>query len=99
MINERRVCSWEKCEEEFTPVTSNQIYHSEECQRLATNARIMRKYYERKAIRQGARRVCEAPGCVTILSRYNDSKLCATHEAKPTVDKNKKLLESLKSWA
>jgi hypothetical protein len=56
----------------------------------------MKKYYERKAIRQGARRICEHPGCGTILSRYNDSKKCATHENKKKVDKNKKLLESLK---
>ena len=98
MIDERRVCSWEKCNEEFTPVTSNQIYHSEECQRLATNARIMKKYYERKAIRGGARRICEYEGCSTLLSRYNESKTCGMHDKMDEQKKNKKLLESLKSW-
>jgi hypothetical protein len=25
-------------------------------------------------------RVCEAPGCTTILSKYNSSHFCAVHE-------------------
>ena len=95
MNRERRVCAREECEVEYTPVTSNQIYHSEECQRLATNARIMKKYYERKARRQGAVRICEGPSCMTVLSRYNDSHLCSSCETKKEVEANKKFLESL----
>lgn len=95
MNRDRRVCAWEKCNEEYTPVTSNQIYHSEECQRLATNARIMRKYYERKARRQGAVRICEEQNCNTVLSRYNDSKKCAGCEAKEEKESSRRLLDAL----
>lgn len=94
-MKERRVCAWEKCNEEYTPATSNQIYHSEECQRLATNARIMRKYYERKARRQGAVRICIEQNCNTILSRYNDSPRCSACETKKDKEASKSLLESL----
>lgn len=95
MSRERRVCAWEKCNEEYTPATSNQIYHSEECQRLATNARIMKKYYERKARRQGAVRVCIEQNCDTVLSRYNDSERCASCDAKHTKEASKSLLDLL----
>lgn len=95
MSRERRVCAWEKCDEEYTPATSNQIYHSEECQRLATNARIMRKYYERKARRQGAVRICIGPNCNTVLSRYNDSAHCSACAAKTDKQASKSLLDHL----
>lgn len=95
MNMERRVCAWKECDIEFAPVTSNQIYHDEECQRLATNARIMERYYERKARRKGARRVCAYDGCSTILSRYNDSRTCGMHDRVEEETENKNFLESL----
>jgi hypothetical protein len=31
----------------------------------------------------GQGRVCKAPGCGTVLSRYNDRLVCAVHSARP----------------
>ena len=31
-------------------------------------------------LREGARRICEEPGCTTVLSRYNDLDHCALHQ-------------------
>jgi len=98
MTRETRVCAWKECDEEYTPATSNQIYHSQECQRLATNARIMAEYYERKNRRSGAVRICTGVGCQTILSRYNDSKKCAKCASLEDKSGNEKLLESLGLW-
>lgn len=95
MNREVRVCAWEKCNVEYIPATSNQIYHSEECQRLATNARIMKKYYERKARLKGAVRICNGQNCNTILSRYNESPLCSACMEKEDKETNRKFLESL----
>jgi hypothetical protein len=35
----------------------------------------MEKYYEKKAIKNGAPRKCK--GCSSLLSRYNDQAYCA----------------------
>lgn len=71
-----RQCQFQDCNIVFEPKTHNQKYHSDECCRLATNKRIMERYYERKARRKGGRRVCSEAGCGTILNRYNDSEIC-----------------------
>jgi hypothetical protein len=78
---DQAVCAYKECGRVFIKATHNQKYHEEECCRLATNARIMEKYYERKERRGGAKRICKTPGCQTKLSRYNASKYCATCEA------------------
>lgn len=70
------ICANKECAKEFEAKTHNQKYCTEECCRLATNKRIMEKYYEKKAIRNGAVRVCKR--CQTKLSRYNDSVLCVS---------------------
>jgi len=44
------ICSREDCGKEFNQKTHNQKYCSDECCRIATNRRIMEKYYEKKAI-------------------------------------------------
>lgn len=77
---DQAVCAYKECGKVFTKTTHNQKYHDDECCRLATNARIMEKYYERKARRGGAKRICKTPGCQTVLSRYNASKYCAKCE-------------------
>jgi hypothetical protein len=87
-----RSCQYEKCNQFYDPKTHNQKYHSDECCRLATNERIMTKYYERKARRMGNKRSCE--DCGTFLSRYNDAELCASCELKGKVS-NKQVLRSL----
>lgn len=90
-----RVCAWEECKQVFTPTTHNMIYHTDECCKRATNARIMKRYHERKAVRNGAKRVCKTTGCGTLLSRYNESKICAKCEAQIEEAPTKSLLEVL----
>ena len=77
-----RVCAYTECGQEFTAKTHNQRYCSDECCRLATNKRIMEKYYQRKERRKGGLRVCGSTGCITILNRYNDSEICSLCLAK-----------------
>ena len=45
------ICQNKECSQEFEPKTHNQKYHSDECCRMATNKRIMEKYYEKKSIK------------------------------------------------
>lgn len=72
-------CAYGKCGIDFEPKTHNQRYHTSECCRQATNARIMEDYYARKDRRKGNIRHCTS--CDTVLSRYNDSKTCARCES------------------
>ena len=80
------ICANKEClnGKEFTAKTHNQKYCSDECCRIATNRRIMEKYYEKKAIRLGAPRVCKK--CKTKLSRYNQSDVCSTCEKKIVIE-------------
>lgn len=77
-------CANKDCIIDFEVKTHNQKYCSDECCRVATNKRIMEKYYEKKAIRNGAPRVCKT--CATKLSRYNHDEICAGCQKKS--DKN-----------
>lgn len=77
-----RICAYTECGADFTAKTHNQRYCSDECCRLATNKRIMEKYYQRKERRKGGRRVCVSTDCSTILNRYNDSEICSLCLAK-----------------
>jgi hypothetical protein len=87
------ICSNKECGIEFEPKTHNQKYHNDECCRVATNRRIMEKYYEKKAIRQGADRGCKK--CGFQLSRYNDTLLCASCQKKTDVGKRSSLLDRI----
>jgi hypothetical protein len=69
------ICSNKECLKEFDAKTHNQKYCTDECCRIATNKRIMQKYYEKKAIKNGATRLCKS--CKSMLSRYNDSNVCS----------------------
>ena len=69
------ICARKDCGVEFEPRTHNQKYHNAECCRIATNRRIMEKYYAKQAQRLGKERWCER--CeITRLSRYNDTQIC-----------------------
>lgn len=81
------ICAREVCVESFDKKTHNQKYCSDECCRLATNERIMEKYYERRDQRQGKTRFCRACD-VTKLSRYNDSQVCSACKTKREVSAN-----------
>lgn len=87
------ICNHKECGKEFDSKTHNQKYCSDECCRVATNRRIMEKYYEKKAIRNGAFRACKK--CSAKLSRYNQSNLCAACEKKTDTSNTNRLLEMI----
>jgi hypothetical protein len=72
------ICGNKECAKDFEAKTHNQKYCSDECCRIATNRRIMEKYYEKKAIRNGAVRSCKK--CKIQLSRYNQKEVCSICE-------------------
>lgn len=84
------ICNNKECSKEFDSKTHNQKYCSDECCRVATNKRIMEKYYEKKAIRGGAFRACSK--CKIKLSRYNQSNICSSCEKKINVTNKNKLI-------
>ncbi len=53
----------------------------------------MEKYYEKKAIRNGAARGCKK--CKAQLSRYNDTSLCASCQKKIDITKRNKIVGML----
>jgi hypothetical protein len=87
------ICSNKECAKKFNAKTHNQKYCSDECCRIATNRRIMEKYYEKKAIRNGAHRVCKK--CNTKLSRYNQTEICSTCEKRITFESRTVIWEIL----
>ena len=84
------ICNNKECNKDFDAKTHNQKYCSDECCRIATNKRIMEKYYEKKAIRNGAFRACSK--CKTKLSMYNQSIICSSCEKKINISNKKKLI-------
>ena len=87
------ICANSECKKDFAPKTHNQKYHNDECCRIATNRRIMEKYYEKKAIRNGAARPCSR--CKAQLSRYNTSELCSTCEKTVNAETKSKLFRMI----
>lgn len=90
------VCAREGCEESFERKTHNQKYCTDECCRLATNQRIMEKYYARRDQRAGKTRHCAMCG-ITKLSRYNDSLICSSCKQKRETAANNSVLDMLSS--
>lgn len=85
------ICSNKECRIEFDAKTHNQKYCSDECCRVATNKRIMEKYYEKKAIKNGALRICSM--CKSQLSRYNQSDICASCERSSQVKSRNMIMD------
>ena len=83
------ICGNKECAKDFNSKTHNQKYCTDECCRIATNRRIMEKYYEKKAIKNGAARPCKK--CGAQLSRYNQSIYCAGCEKKIDINNKNKL--------
>ena len=77
------ICANTECGKDFENKTHNQKYCSDECCRVATNKRIMDKYYEKKAIKNGAVRKCKK--CKSNLSRYNSAEVCSKCEKEVAV--------------
>ena len=89
-------CDRPGCEEWFVKKTHNQRYHNDECCRIATNAKIMEKYYERRDIKNGVERTCKKCN-LTKLSRYNDSQICASCKSKREAEVNASVFAMLNS--
>lgn len=95
IVSDKKVkCDRTGCDELFTKKTHNQRYHNDECCRLATNAKIMEKYYERRAQRLGHTRMCKSCD-ITKLSRYNDDQVCSSCKAKKRIATNSSVLDML----
>lgn len=94
-VGDKAICANDECGQEFIKTTHNQKYHDNECCKLATSKKAMDKYYERKERRGGAKRVCATPSCSTLLSRYNESKICSKCIEKSERETNKKLLDMI----
>jgi hypothetical protein len=93
---EEKICAYEPCSLPFIARTHNQIYHSDACTKLATNERIMAKYYETKARKKGAVRICKTPGCQTRLSRYNPESICSKCESEQKESQRQRMINILK---
>lgn len=87
------ICANKECAKEFDAKTHNQKYCCDECCRVATNKKIMEKYYEKKAIRSGAKRECKF--CKSRLSRYNQSNTCSKCEKNSAIKNRSTLLRML----
>lgn len=94
MRYEQVTCDREGCDVVFTKKTHNQRYHDSDCCKLATNARIMVSYYEKKDQRLGKTRYCKECG-QTKLSRYNDSRICSACNTKKQINANAEVLNML----
>ncbi len=68
-------CALPECGKEFVKRSHNSKYCCHEHMRIATNRRVLQRYYELKQ-RPPSGRVCAADGCGTILSTYNRSRYC-----------------------
>lgn len=78
------------CETPFESNKKNQKYCTPACCRLATNKKIMERYYENKKRRSGAKRYCS---CGQLLSRYNDNDSCFSCYNKTKEQDNTAILE------
>jgi hypothetical protein len=90
------ICAREECQVEYEPKTHNQKYHSAECCRIATNARMMRKYHQRQRYLKGEVRMCEQCS-LTKLSRYNPSNTCAACTTRIQNEVNENLYRMLEN--
>lgn len=89
-IEEERTCANSDCLNKFVAKVYNTIYCSAECRKIVTNKKLLQNYYEKKKNRQ-TKRICKTDGCGTILSRYNDEKICERC-------KKERFIKRLVSW-
>lgn len=81
----------QNCKAWFEPNTHNQIYDTPECRKEATNAKIMKRYYDKKNKVKNK----ECVNCGTALNMYNDSKYCLRCTKNQHVN-NKNILKEIK---
>lgn len=98
MIGEQITCENGGCSTVFTKKTHNQRYHDDECCRLATNAKIMEKYYQKRAQKLGLARNCDT--CENPLSRYNSDSNCNSCKLSNRIQRNESVLSMISavSW-
>ena len=88
------ICARVGCDNEFDAKTHNQKYCGAECCRVATNERIMQKYYAKRDQKAGKTRFCKK--CKnTKLSRYNDSAYCGSCRVSSVTDANRAVADML----
>lgn len=97
MIGEIITCQNKGCDVRFAKKTHNQRYHDDECCRLATNAKIMEKYHQRRRQKLGLARECAV--CETKLSRYNSDTVCNSCSLKREIEKNESVFAMLTNVA
>ena len=83
-----------ECQKDFEFKTHNQKYCSNQCCRIATNKRIMEKYYEKRRRLAGEERLCK---CGAPLSKYNPSSECIICERKEVKNRTVKTKESIEN--
>jgi hypothetical protein len=88
------ICGNTDCKKDFEARTHNQKYCSDECCRIATNKRIMEKYYEKKDIRRG-KIIKKCKKCKSNLSKYQQEDLCASCIKKRNKNSKDKLLRMI----
>ena len=88
------ICSNKECAIDFEPKTHNQKYCTDECCRVATNKRIMERYYEKKGIRNGSI-VRQCAKCKSKLSVYHNDKICSPCQKKVNEADRQNLLNSI----
>jgi hypothetical protein len=77
MILEPRVCARDGCGVTFVPKAHNGLFCKPECRQISTNAKVLKRYYDGKKIKNGTlKRTCKTDDCDTILSRYNKENVC-----------------------
>lgn len=92
-MTDKLICARKECSIVIeTKKTFNQKYCSDECCRIATNQRIMQKYYERKARRDGTVKMCVVCNN-NKLSRYNYDDVCYSCKERSTEYDNNFLQE------
>jgi uncharacterized paraquat-inducible protein A len=84
------------CNIEFETNKKNQKYCTPSCCRIATNKKIMEKYYENKKRLSGQKRYCS---CGQLLSRYNENFVCFVCDQKNKNNDKKNILEVINSVA
>lgn len=72
---DEKICLNEGCLNKFKPKTYNGVYCSPECRKIATNKKLLDKYYVNKN-NKNKKRVCATVHCSTVLSVYNKEKIC-----------------------
>lgn len=91
MFNEEeRTCVNQECSKVFVAKVYNTIYCSPECRKIVTNKKLLENYYEKKS-NKTKKRICKTPNCDTILSRYNEEKICEAC-------KKERFIKRLASW-